>query len=68
MVWERAWEFAGEPEGRWFDLLRTNQVRRLTALRHELEGDLPKYPIGEDDYFFPIPGADITLNPNLQSN
>ena len=68
VIWERAWEFAGEPEGRWFDLLRTNQVRRLTALRHELEGDLPKYPIGEDDYFFPIPGADITLNPNLQSN
>ena len=65
VVWERAWEFAGEPEGRWFDLLRLNQVKDLPSLRHPDEGDVPVYPITTDDYFFPIPESDIYLNPNL---
>ena len=65
VVWERAWELAGEPEGRWFDLLRLDQVRNLPGLRHEYEGDLPKYPVTEEDYFFAIPEYEQILNPNL---
>lgn len=66
VVWERAWELAGEPEGRWFDLLRLEKVLSIPNLRHRWEGDIPKEFISQDDFFFPIPERDQVLNPNLQ--
>ncbi|MBN1951291.1 MAG: RagB/SusD family nutrient uptake outer membrane protein [Bacteroidales bacterium] len=66
VVWERAWELAGEPEGRWFDLVRLEKVESLPRIRHVFEGDVPVYPITKEDYFFPIPEGDLHLNPNLQ--
>lgn len=65
VVWERAWELCGEPEGRWFDLVRLEKVEDLPLLRHPNEGGPPEYPVTKDDYFFPVPDKDQFLNPNL---
>jgi hypothetical protein len=64
VVWERAWELAGEPEGRWFDLVRLEMVEDLPALRHPAEGGPPE-AFDKSVYFFPVPEGDIRLNPNL---
>jgi starch-binding outer membrane protein, SusD/RagB family len=65
VVWERAWELCGEPEGRWFDLVRLEKVEELPNIRNPREGGPPLYPITKDDYFFNKPSSDIILNPNL---
>jgi hypothetical protein len=67
VVWERAWELCGEPEGRWFDLVRLEKVEDLPQLRHPQEGGPPEYPVTKDSYFFPPPADDVNLNPNLGS-
>ncbi len=67
VVWERAWELCGEPEGRWFDLVRLEKVEDLPQLRHPQEGGPPEYPITKDSYYFPPPADDVNLNPNLGS-
>jgi hypothetical protein len=68
VVWERAWEFTGEAEGRWFDLLRLDMVGKLNELRDPHEAP-PLYDgILKGKYFFPIPEDDIFLNPNLANN
>lgn len=64
VVWERAWEMAGEPEGRWFDLVRLEMVEDLPNLRHPQEGGPPKV-FDKSAYFYPIPQGDIDLNPGL---
>ena len=65
VLWERAWELAGETEGRWFDLVRTQQVELLEQYRYNDEGGMPKYPLDEEDYYFSPPKEDQILNPNL---
>lgn len=65
VVQERAWELAGEPEGRWFDLVRLEMVEQLPQLRDPDEFGFPSGTPTKDDYFYPIPDGDITLNPNL---
>jgi starch-binding outer membrane protein, SusD/RagB family len=64
VVWERAWELAGEPEGRWFDIVRLEMVEGLPNLRDPNEGGPPAI-FDKSAYFFPIPEGDIILNPNL---
>jgi len=64
VVWERAWELAGEPEGRWFDLVRLEMVEDLPNLRHPQEGGPPE-TFDKSAYFSPVPQGDIELNPNL---
>lgn len=65
VVWERAWEYAGELEGRWFDLIRLEKVEDLPKLRDPYENGPPAYPITKGVYYFQIPTSDIILNPNL---
>ncbi len=65
VVWERAWELCGEPEGRWFDLVRLEKVEDLPQLRHPEEGGPPYTAITKSYYFFSIPAGDQNLNPNL---
>ena len=65
VVWERAWELAGEPEGRWFDLIRLEMVEDLPVLRDPDEGGPPSYPVTKDDYFFTIPEGEQYLNPDI---
>ena len=64
VVWERAWELAGELEGRWFDLLRLEKVGDLPELRNADEGG-PPYGYDKSVYFSPVPQYDIDLNSNL---
>jgi hypothetical protein len=64
VVQERAWELCGEPEGRWFDLVRLEMVEDLPKLRNPDEGGTPS-SFDKSVYFSPIPDADIILNPNL---
>jgi hypothetical protein len=66
VILERAWELAGEPEGRWFDLVRLEMVEDLPQLRNTTTGDFPDNNIiTKKDYYFPIPKEDIILNPAL---
>ena len=63
VVQERAWEFAAE-RTRWFDLVRLEKVEEANANKNP--ADLQ--PIGEitkDDYWFPLPYTDTSINPNL---
>jgi hypothetical protein len=63
VVEKRAWEFAGEFT-RWFDLVRLELVEEANANKDV--NDLQ--PIGamtKEDYTFPIPLADVAINPSL---
>jgi hypothetical protein len=64
VVWERAWELCGEPEGRWFDLVRLEMVENLPKLRYSDEVD-PPITFDKSAYFFSIPTSDTILNHNL---
>lgn len=65
VVWERAWEFTGEPEARWFDLIRLEMMDQLPNLRDSLEANFPLDCVQPGEYFFDLPEYDIFLNPNL---
>ncbi len=65
VVQERAWELCGEPEGRWFDLVRLEMVENLPKLRNSAEGGPPYGVYDKSVYFSPIPAIDTILNPNL---
>jgi hypothetical protein len=65
VVWERAWELCGEPEGRWFDLIRLEMVEDLPKLRNPNEGGPPFGVYDKSVYFSPIPANDTILNPHL---
>ena len=65
VVWERAWEFAGEAEGRWFDLLRLEMIDNTNELRDPNDYPLLNGSIQDGECFYPIPEIDIFLNPNL---
>jgi hypothetical protein len=64
VVQERAWELCGEPEGRWFDLVRLEMIENLPNLRNHEEGGPPS-TFNKSVYFSPIPAIDTVLNPNL---
>jgi starch-binding outer membrane protein, SusD/RagB family len=66
VVWERAWEFCDEPEGRWFNLLRLEMISKLKNLKYPNQGATFPVAINMSTYFFPIPQTDKMLNPNLQ--
>src|SRR5690606_2278020 len=63
VVDERAWEFAGETT-RWFDLVRLELVEEANANK-DVNDLKPIGAITRDDYTFPIPFDDVTINPNL---
>lgn len=65
VVQERAWELCGEPEGRWYDLVRLERVEELSTLRNPEEGGPPFGVYDKSVYFSEIPATDIVLNPNL---
>jgi len=64
VVQERAWELAGEPGHRWFDMVRTQTVEKVYEKCDPYDGGLFVYSTN-DKYFYPIPEHDIDLNPNL---
>ena len=65
VVAERGRELAGEPEGRWFDLLRLDRVNELSDLLDPDEQVSPDVHLSEQYYFLFPPQGDVDLNPNL---
>jgi starch-binding outer membrane protein, SusD/RagB family len=66
VVAERGWELAGEPEGRWFDLLRLellDKVLNSTSIKEDNFLFTRKKLV---NYFIPIPKSDVELNSNLE--
>lgn len=64
VVQERGWELAGE-FSRWFDLVRTEKVEAMAALKDPLDLT-PLKPVSHDDYLMPIPFAETVMDPNLK--
>jgi starch-binding outer membrane protein, SusD/RagB family len=67
LVWERAWELFGEPEGRWFDIIRLDLKDKLADYRYpnDIPVTVPDELLNEDWYFYLIPQEDRWLNPNF---
>lgn len=64
VIAERGWEFAGEYT-RWFDLIRTEKLEEMTALKDPLDMT-PLKPVSHDDYLMPIPYAETVMDPKLK--
>ncbi len=66
VVWEKAWELAGE-FSRWYDIVRTETLDEVNALRDQKDNDLT--PLGskltEANPWALIPANDVAANPNL---
>ena len=66
VVWEKAWEQAGE-WSRWYDIIRTETLDEVNALRDSYDNNLT--PLGstltEAFPWCPIPANDVSANPNL---
>jgi hypothetical protein len=63
VVQERAWEFAAE-RVRWFDLVRLEMVEQANGTKNA--NDLkPIGAITKEDYTFPLPFSETSVNPNL---
>jgi hypothetical protein len=63
---ERGWEFAGEFEGRWFDLLRLEWTKKLNQLIEPNPGSALPSLINKETFFYPIPKEDQKLNLNFE--
>jgi hypothetical protein len=63
---ERGWEFAGEFEGRWFDLLRLEWTQKLGELIDPNQNQASSALINKETFFYPIPKEDQKLNLNFE--
>ena len=61
---ERGWEFAME-YCRWFDLVRTEKVEEMMALKDQEVDFLPVNPPTKDRWLMPVPESERRLNPLL---
>ena len=66
IIEERGWELAAE-FSRWFDLIRTEKVEEMAALKDPLDLE-PKGTVDKTKYHAPIPYGEILLNPNLANS
>lgn len=68
VVWEKAWELAGE-WSRWYDIVRTETLDEVNAMRDPYDNNLtplsPTPTITEEFPWCPIPANDVAANPNL---
>jgi len=65
VVQERAWELCGEPEGRWFDMLRLGTTKDMVAIKQHQYIIVYVTGIDRTTFFLPLPAVDIAINPNL---
>ncbi|WP_242158028.1 RagB/SusD family nutrient uptake outer membrane protein [Aestuariivivens sediminis] len=66
VVWEKAWELAGEWT-RWYDIIRTETLDEVNAIRSSEEpAQLSSSPTLTESFpWSPIPANDVNINPNL---
>lgn len=64
VVAEKGWELAGE-YNRWFDLVRTEKVETMAALKDPLDMK-PLVKVTKASYLMPIPYSETVLDPNLK--
>lgn len=68
VVYERAYEFAGEFGVRWFDIVRLQMLPMIVAARHSSENAVPAGTDLSKKYIAPIPFNEMTRNPSWVQN
>ena len=68
VVYERAYEFAGEFGMRWFDIVRLQMLQQVINDRDKSENSIPSGTNIQDKYLAPIPFQEMTLNPQWKQN
>jgi hypothetical protein len=68
VVYERAYECAGEFGVRWFDICRLQLLPSIIAVRDPSENPIPAGTNVQEKYLAPIPYAEMVLNPAWQQN
>jgi len=68
VVYERAYEFAGEFGMRWFDIVRLQLLPAVIAGRDPSENGIPAGTNAAQKYLAPIPFGEMTLNPKWTQN
>lgn len=68
IVFERAYEFAGENGVRWYDIVRLQILPQVVAARSPLENPINAAVNLNDRYLSPIPQVDMNNDPNWAQN
>ncbi|MBE9464739.1 RagB/SusD family nutrient uptake outer membrane protein [Dyadobacter subterraneus] len=68
VVYERAYEFAGEFGVRWFDIVRLQMLPQIIAARNPVENPIPTGTNISQKYIAPIPYTEMVRNPEWQQN
>src|SRR5258706_2942484 len=68
VVYERAYEFAGEFGVRWFDIVRLQLLPQVIAGRDPVENQIPDGTNISQKYLAPIPFTEMTRNPDWVQN
>lgn len=68
VVYERAYEFAGEFGVRWFDIVRLQILPQVIATRNAVENPIPTGTNISQKYIAPIPYTEMVRNPEWQQN
>jgi len=68
VVYERAYEFAGEFGMRWFDIVRLQLLPAVIAARDPSENSIPAGVNVAQKYLAPIPFSEMSLNPQWAQN
>ncbi|MVM28559.1 RagB/SusD family nutrient uptake outer membrane protein [Spirosoma sp. HMF4905] len=68
VVYERAYEFAGEFGVRWFDIVRLQLLPKVIASRSPLENPIPANTNVSQKYLAPIPVNEMARNPAWVQN
>lgn len=68
VIQERSWELCGEPDGRWFDIIRLDLRYKMNEYRYpfDIPALVPAKMLTNDWYFYEIPEEDKWLNPNFE--
>lgn len=68
VVFERAYEFAGEFGVRWFDIVRLQLLPKIIAERNPVENPIPAGTNISQKYIAPIPYTEMVRNPAWKQN
>lgn len=70
VVYERAYEFAGEFGVRWFDIVRLQLLPKVVAERSAAENPIPPTSLAnlQSKYLAPIPFGEMNRNPEWEQN